>query len=43
MLDLVKNHLKKGGYSHDDVKKALNVGDLSNILKDIPYFFEVLE
>lgn len=43
MLDLVKTHLKKGGYSHDDVKKALNVGDLSNILKDIPYFFEVLE
>ena len=43
MLDLVKTHLKKGGYNHDDVKKALNVGDLSNILKDIPYFFEVLQ
>jgi N-acetylgalactosamine kinase len=42
MLDLVNTHLKKGGFSHDDVKKALNVGDLGNILKDIPYFYEVL-
>jgi len=43
MLELVKEHLKKGGYSQDEVKKALNTGDLSMVLKDIPYFFEVLE
>ena len=43
MLDLVKEHLKKGGYSQEEVKKALNSGDLSLVLKDIPYFFEVLE
>ena len=43
MLDLTKEHLKKGGYSLDDVKKAINVGDLSQVLKDIPYFYEVLE
>lgn len=42
MLDLTKEHLKKGGYSIDDLKKALKVNDLSNVLKDIPYFFEVL-
>jgi hypothetical protein len=42
MIDLVNTHIKKGGYSHDDVKKALNVGDLSIILKDIPYFYDVL-
>jgi hypothetical protein len=42
MLELVSTHLKKGGYSHDDVKRELSVDDLSVILKDIPYFYEVL-
>jgi N-acetylgalactosamine kinase len=42
MLELTKEHLKKGGYSLDDLKKALKVNDLSNVLKDIPYFYEVL-
>lgn len=42
MLELTNTYLKKGGYNHEDVKKALNVDDLSVILKDIPYFYEVL-
>ena len=42
MLDLTKEHLKKGGYNQEEVKKDLRVDDLSNILKDIPYFYEVL-
>ena len=42
MLDLTKEHLKKGGYSVDEVKQALKVSDLSPVLKDIPYFYEVL-
>jgi hypothetical protein len=42
MLDLTKEHLKKGGYSIDEVKQALKVSDLSPVLKDIPYFYEVL-
>lgn len=42
MLELVHSHLKKGNYSVDDVKKALNVDDLAPVLKDIPYFYEVL-
>lgn len=42
MSQLCNLHLKKGGYSIDDVKKALNVADLSSVLKDIPYFSEVL-
>lgn len=42
MLELTKEHLKKGGYSIDDLKAALKVSDLSNVLKDIPYFYEVL-
>ena len=42
MLDLTKEHLKKGGYTTDEVKQALGVNDLSPVLKDIPYFYEVL-
>ncbi len=42
MLELTKEHLKKGGYSADEVKSSLKVDDLSKILKDIPYFYEVL-
>ena len=42
MLDLTKEHLKKGGYSQDEIKQALRVSDLSPVLKDIPYFYEVL-
>jgi|LauGreDrversion4_2_1035121.scaffolds.fasta_scaffold435616_1 N-acetylgalactosamine kinase len=43
MLELTNEHIKKGGYSIEEVKKAINVGDLSIVLKDIPYFYEVLE
>ena len=43
MLELVDTHLKKGGYNHDKVKQELGVDDLSVLLKDIPYFFEVLQ
>ena len=42
MLELTREHLKKGGYSIDELKKAMRVDDLSLILKDIPYFSEVL-
>lgn len=42
MLELSNEHLKKGGYSPEDVKKELGVSDLGEILKDIPYFYEVL-
>jgi galactokinase len=42
MIELTNEHLKKGGYSAEDVKKALKIGDLSPILKDIPYFYDVL-
>ena len=42
MLELVTTHLKKGSYSQDEVKNALNVPDLSPVLKDIPYFYDVL-
>lgn len=42
MLDLTKKHLKKGGYNQEDIKKALNIDDLGLVLKDIPYFYEVL-
>jgi len=42
MLEVVTKYLKKGSYSIEDVKKALNVEDLAPVLKDIPYFYEVL-
>jgi N-acetylgalactosamine kinase len=42
MLDLSKEHLKKGGYSTEETKQSLRVSDLSPVLKDIPYFYEVL-
>ena len=42
MLELVKTHLKKGGYNHDRVKEELKTPELSVLLKDIPYSYEVL-
>lgn len=42
MLELVSTHLKKGGYNHDKIKQELGIEDLSILLKDIPYSFEVL-
>ena len=42
MLELANQNLKKGGYSIEDIKKALRVDDLSQVLKDIPHFSEVL-
>jgi len=43
MLDLVKTHIKKGSFSVEDVKKALDVSDLATVIKDVPYFYEVLD
>ena len=42
MLDVVKANLKKGGYTQDEIKKELNIDDLSLVLSDIPFFYEVL-
>ena len=42
MLEVVATNLKRGSYSLEDIKNALNVPDLSPVLKDIPYFYEVL-
>jgi len=42
MLELVTTHLKKGGYNHESVKKELNIDDLTDLLKDIPYANEVI-
>ena len=42
MLDLVKTHLRKGGYNQAKVKEEIGCEDLNSLLKDIPYSNEVL-
>jgi hypothetical protein len=42
MLDLVKTHLKKGGYNQARIKEEIGIEDLNSLLKDIPYSNEVL-
>ena len=43
MLDAVKTHLKPGGYTHDDLKKALGVEEIMDLINDIPNALGVLE
>ncbi len=42
MLDLTKEHLAPKGYTHDRLKKEFNVEDLNELIKDVPYSYEVL-
>lgn len=43
MLEYVETHLKKTGYSHQDLKKIFDEQVLQQVVIDIPYSNEVLE
>lgn len=42
MLKLVNDHIGKGGYTIDKLKRELNVDDVSDLISDIPHSYEVL-
>ena len=43
MLELSSKHLKKGGYTHDDLKQEFGIEDLGEVLQDIPHMDVVLK
>jgi N-acetylgalactosamine kinase len=43
MMNIVKEHIKPGGYNHDGMKKLLGVDDLIDMISDIPHAYEVLK
>lgn len=42
MLELTKQHLKEGGYSHTQLKKEFGEDNLNDVIKHIHYSNEVL-
>lgn len=42
MVKLTKEHISKGGYTLDKLKKELKIDDVNLLIGDIPHAYEVL-